>query len=97
MLDVRNAIPKIRDLASAEFTTPRLRLLKVAARIVETRSAPVEACPWMPTRRAGSIRFDLPRVGVEAPVRGASGRWHLEGDHVTIALDERIGAKASRS
>ena len=37
MLDVRDAIPKVRDLASAEFTTLRLRLLKIAARIVETR------------------------------------------------------------
>ena len=34
---VRDAIPKVRDLAKAEFTTLRLRLLKVAARIVETR------------------------------------------------------------
>ena len=37
MLAVRDAIPKIRDLAKAEFTTLRLRLLKIAARIVETR------------------------------------------------------------
>ena len=35
MLDVRDAIPKVRDLASAEFTMLRLRLLKLAARIVD--------------------------------------------------------------
>ena len=49
MLDVRDAIPKIRDLASAEFTTLRLCLLKVAARIVEARHrvriAFAAACP----------------------------------------------------
>ncbi|MGI4766063.1 MAG: transposase [Janthinobacterium lividum] len=37
MLDVRDAIPKIRDLASAEFTSLCLQMLRVAARIVETR------------------------------------------------------------
>ncbi len=49
MLDVRDAIPKVRDLARAEFTTLRLRLLKVAARVVETRHrvriAFAAACP----------------------------------------------------
>lgn len=38
MLTVRDAIPKFRELATAEFSTLRLRLLKVAARIVETAS-----------------------------------------------------------
>ena len=36
MLTVRDAIPQQRDLARAEFTTLRLRLLKIAARVVET-------------------------------------------------------------
>jgi len=49
MLDVRDALPKIRDLARAEFTTLRLRLLKVAARVVKTRHrvriAFAAACP----------------------------------------------------
>ena len=31
---VRDAIPKARELATAEFTTLRLRLLKIAARVV---------------------------------------------------------------
>jgi hypothetical protein len=38
MLTVRSAIPKPHPLASAEFTTLRARLLKVAARIIETAS-----------------------------------------------------------
>jgi hypothetical protein len=49
MLTVRDAIPKARELATAEFTTLRLRLLKVAARVVETASrirlAFAAACP----------------------------------------------------
>jgi hypothetical protein len=38
MLTVRDAIPKVRELATAEFATLRLRLLKIAARVVETTS-----------------------------------------------------------
>ena len=38
MLAVREAIPKARDLASAEFATLRLRLIKIAARVIETAS-----------------------------------------------------------
>ena len=38
MLTVRDAIPKTRELATAEFATLRLRLLKIAARVVETAS-----------------------------------------------------------
>ena len=36
MLTMRDAIPKVHALATAEFTTLRLRLLKIAARITET-------------------------------------------------------------
>src|SRR5207342_2213428 len=36
MLTVRDAIPKSRDLANAEFST--LRLIKIAARVIETAS-----------------------------------------------------------
>ncbi|MGC0387686.1 hypothetical protein ACVIU7_007761 [Bradyrhizobium liaoningense] len=46
---VRDAIPKVRELAAAEFATLRLRLLKIAARVVETTSrirlAFAAACP----------------------------------------------------
>ena len=49
MLAVRNAIPKERDLAKAEFATLRLKLLKIAARVVEmtsrVRLAFAAACP----------------------------------------------------
>ena len=38
MLTVRDAIPKVRDLAKAEFATLRLRLIKIAARVLETAS-----------------------------------------------------------
>ena len=49
LLTVRDAIPKPRDLATAEFNTIRLRLLKIAARVIETatrvRLAFAAACP----------------------------------------------------
>ncbi|MET4323868.1 transposase [Bradyrhizobium sp. RT5a] len=49
MLTVRDAIPKVRELATAEFATLRLLLLKIAARVVETTSrirlAFAAACP----------------------------------------------------
>ena len=38
MLTVRDAIPKPRELANAEFATLRLRLIKIAARVIETAS-----------------------------------------------------------
>jgi hypothetical protein len=38
MLAVRDAIPKARDLAKAEFATLRLKLLKMAARVAEMAS-----------------------------------------------------------
>ena len=49
ILTVRDVIPKPRDLATAEFKTIRLRLLKIAARVIETagrvRLAFAAACP----------------------------------------------------
>ncbi len=49
MLTLRDAIPKPQPLATAEFTTLRLRLLKIAARVTETatrvRIAFATACP----------------------------------------------------
>lgn len=49
MLTIRNAIPKPQPLATAEFTTLRQRLLKIAGRITETatrvRLAFAAACP----------------------------------------------------
>ncbi len=49
MLTVRDAIPKPHALATAEFTTLRMRLLKIAGRVTETatriRIAFAAACP----------------------------------------------------
>ncbi len=50
MLTVRDAIPKPRDLATAGFATLRLRLLTVAARVIETASR-VRLAAAGPTRR----------------------------------------------
>src|SRR6266516_142901 len=64
MLTVRDAIPKIRDLATAEFATLRHRLLKIAARVVETKSrvrlAFAAACPEADLFR-GLAKALLPR------------------------------------
>lgn len=55
MLTVRDAVPHMHPLARAEFTTLRLRLLKVAARVIETASrvriAFTAACPEAPLYR----------------------------------------------
>jgi hypothetical protein len=49
MLKLRDAIPRPQPLANAEFTTLRMRLIKIAARITETatriRLAFAAACP----------------------------------------------------
>ena len=49
MLSVRDAIPKPQPLATAEFATLRMRLIKIAGRITETatrvRIAFAAACP----------------------------------------------------
>lgn len=49
MLELRDAIPHLQPLATAEFTTLRLRLIKIAARVTETASrvrlAFAAACP----------------------------------------------------
>ena len=66
VLAVRDAIPKTHALARAEFTTIRLRLLKLAARITETASrvriAFASACPDAVLFRhlAGAIRPAAP-------------------------------------
>ena len=49
LLTVRDAIPKLQPLATAEFKTLRMRLIKIGARIIETgkqvRIAFASACP----------------------------------------------------
>ncbi len=74
-LTVRDAIPKIQELATAKFATLRLRLSKIAARVVETTSrvrlAFAAACPEadlfrsLPATRA-QFYLDKPR-SVSAP------------------------------
>ena len=71
MLALRDAIPRAAPLARAEFTTLRLRLLKIGARVVE-RAARVRipsprhtlhlACP-----DAGLFRLLAGRLAVAGP------------------------------
>jgi hypothetical protein len=55
MLTVRDAVPRQNPLARAEFTTIRLRLLKIAARVIQTTSrvriAFAASCPEAPLFR----------------------------------------------
>lgn len=55
MLTVRDAVPRQNPLARAEFATLRLRLLKIAARVIETTSrvriAFAASCPEAPLFR----------------------------------------------
>jgi hypothetical protein len=64
MLTVRDAIPRMRDLANAEFATLRLRLIKIAARVIETASRVRLAFA------AGCLKADLFRglAGALAPL-----------------------------
>jgi hypothetical protein len=61
MLTVRDAIPKPQTLATAEFATLRMRLLKIAARITETatrvRIAFAAACPEAALFRGIALSF----------------------------------------
>ncbi|MBB3957721.1 hypothetical protein GGR38_004696 [Novosphingobium sediminicola] len=61
MWRLRQAIPKTTTLATAEFATLRLRLLKVAARVIETASrirvAFASACPDANAFRAIAAAF----------------------------------------
>jgi hypothetical protein len=55
MLEVRQAIPRPQRLASGEFSTIRLRLLKAAVRIKETASrVRLASPPTVPTRRCSA-------------------------------------------
>ena len=61
MLALRDAIPRPQPLATAEFTTLRLRLIKIAARIIETatrvRIAFATACPEAALFRGIALSF----------------------------------------
>lgn len=60
LLTVRDAIPKPQPLASAEFKTVRLRLIKIAARITET---------------ASRVRISFASCCPEAELFGGIARW----------------------
>ena len=68
-----DAIPKMRDLAKAEFSTLRLRLIKVAARVIETASRVRLAFQRLPGSRSvlrPASRLDAARTltaGAYAP------------------------------
>jgi hypothetical protein len=66
MLTVRDALPKAHALASAEFATIRLRLIKLGARVIETASrvrlAFAAACP-----EAGIVRQLATAISPAAP------------------------------
>jgi hypothetical protein len=65
MLTLRDAIPKAHPLATAEFNTIRLRLLKLGARVIGDRDGIARAtrlCRCLPKRQ-----FDPPyRGGADA-------------------------------
>ena len=73
MLTVRDAIPKPRDLANAEFSTLRLRLIKIAACVIETASrvrlAFAAGCPEADLFR--SLPGALSALGPERPGKKA--------------------------
>jgi hypothetical protein len=74
MRQVRDAIPKPQSFASAEFTTSRMRLPKIAARITETatrvRIAFAAACPEAELRQPRSLPSTRSTAtdGAEAPI-----------------------------
>lgn len=61
MLALRDAVPKPQPLATAEFTTLRLHMIKIAARISETTSrvriALATACPQATLFRGIALSF----------------------------------------
>jgi Transposase DDE domain group 1 len=79
MLAVRDAIPKERDLAKAEFATLRLKLLKIAARVIEmasrVRLAFAAACPeaqlfaCLPAKAPFALPFPPTRSKVPVSMR----------------------------
>jgi hypothetical protein len=73
MLTVRDAIPKRHSLAGVEFTTLRLHLLKIAARISEAttrvRVAFPAACPHAALFRAIALSLQPAGSGAIAPCR----------------------------
>ena len=77
MLTVRDAIPKAHVLASAEFATIRLRLLKLAARVIETASrirdgflsTSISGASLCDRQSGADLRFNPPPNRIWPPVK----------------------------
>ena len=69
---LRDAIPKPRDLANAEFSTLRLRLMKIAARVIETASRVVSLSPPHARRPTSSAACPEPSPRSDPERRGRS-------------------------
>jgi len=98
MLTVRDAIPKARELATAEFATLRLRLLKIAARVVEDHE------PRAPRlRRCMSRSRPLPQLARRAAPARSVTDWACARSPAPIPptrtkqVDVEPGEKAGRS
>ena len=81
MLNMRNAIAKRSPLSFAEFATLRLRLIKIAARVIEGAARIRSSCPphvliapSSASLPAGSARPDLERRGAVAAIQSPSSK-----------------------
>jgi hypothetical protein len=72
MLTLRDAVPRVHPLAAAEFTTLRLRLLKVAARVIETASRVRIALAARAQRRSCSAALPTPSPQLSRKRRGGA-------------------------
>jgi hypothetical protein len=100
MLRVRDAIPKPQPLATAEFTTLRMRLLKIAARITETATGSASPSP----QRAPKLNCSAAsRAASSSPNHDARGRCPRTRSHNPQRLSppdpnrDEISAKPTRA
>src|SRR5437899_7136233 len=88
MLTLRDAIPKAHALATAEFATIRLRLLKLGARVIEmTSRVRLAFCGCLPGRhfnpshrRGADARRAVNDGAASAPVIRPENLQHLPQD-----------------
>jgi hypothetical protein len=96
MLTVRNVISKSQALATAEFTTLRMRLLKIAARITETatrvRIAFATACSIAPElTRSHNPQRPSPPDRNRDEIGAKPTRAHRSGSKTSVNLLNRMG------
>ena len=76
MWRIQQAIPRVISLATAEFATLRLRLLKIAARVIETatriRVAFASACPNARLSQRPPVPVDRHRAQARACIANAA-------------------------